>query len=278
MLDPIAPNRDVFILDARDLRSRKGWTRERITDWLREKYGDAFNYSSRTVAHWYDDLPSSKPAPFDISSAERSDAPFLARLDLLKRELFKQGGLTDSESQAALTVRPYFHDSADDEPGLFAQLAVVDAHTRGSISKSLIDEIQQFLAYAPWTARGRTAFNRGVIEGWLRLPYFPMLTESTESTHSSFEPSPHIRNTCIELGLPAVRWFDRVDGVFRHEFLEYRDATQPIDKSITSDRWQEVTESIVVDTDWRMYIVKRRSGEWKPNDMTAGSVREEGLK
>ena len=275
MLEPTRPDRDLFISDARDLRSRQGWTRERITSWLREKYGDAFNYSSRTVAHWYGDLPSSKPVSFDISSAKREDAPFLARLDLLKRELFRQGGLTDSESHSALTVRPYISDSTGDEPGLFAQLAVVDAYTRGAASPTLMNDIKQFLVYAPWTTHGRTAFSRGVSEGWLRQPYIPMLTESAGPDASSFESSSYITDACLELGLPAVTWFDRGQGIFRYKVLEYHDQAQPNHESITSDNWQVAVETIASKSDWQLYIVKRRAGDWKPNDMTAGSISED---
>ena len=246
------PSREFFENLVRDLRGDQGWGREKITSHLRGVYGDdVFIWSPKTVEKMYEGVtkgPRAKLASFDHKCFAGAELPYLMKLDLLKRSMFREAALTGIEAETA-TRLSHFFNSPDGHPvDLYPQFAIIDAYARSSEAGKPRQHLNSLLAYQPWNLENTALYSRALEQGWVQIPYIPMLTESTDGDYRLFTPRKHVIGAYAHLRIPKLTFYSKVENNFIYADLNVSG--------------EQSFEDLAVDCKWRELVDKCMSGEF----------------
>lgn len=247
---------------ARHLRRTEGIGQDRIHARLLEEYGDAFKHSIRAVGYWIEGVPKGPGAEYDFSGVQPVDAPYLRRLDLLKRNMFHSQGLTVIEAKTAKELRYFFDNPEGDPVDLFPQLAIIDAYVRTAAAGISNYYLEALLTFQPWDPSGTAHYWRGLEKGFVRLPYIPMLTDFTNRDPRYFLPLAYMVGAYAHLRIPAVSFYSQTEKRIRSSWLNvehYSGITTPSPNGIEPFRWEDLT----VFCNWRELIAASREGDPK---------------
>ena len=279
-----ALSKEFFIGQARYLRMTKGWGRDRIWNYLDKGWGgEGFDYAVRTVANWYKGIEPSKSLPFDPETYAAEDAPYLARLDLLKRSLYHPERLTVAEAEVAVRLKHFFNSPEGESVDLFPQLAVIDAYNRTTIADLSLDALNDMLAYQPWNSDGEGIYRYALEKHLAEVPYIPLLTESTNVARESFEPAGYIVGAFAQLRIPMVTYYDKTAGRFRVSFLSVESVNNPwnpvdgagdVEKDEFGARLYKTLGEYASQCNWRVLIAGSLAGVFKPVTVYTVSIEE----
>jgi len=256
-----------FVREAQQLKKERGWGAPRIHKELIKRHEkNGFYQSQKTVGKWIKDV-SRKSTPespdYDHTDAPSSDAPYLYRLDLLKRNFFQSGGLSVIEAETAMELRHFFDNPNGHIVDLFPQLAIIDAYARTSTAGMTLQHLDSLLGFQPWDPSGTEFYLQGLQQGWIRLPYIPMLTESTDSDPISFIPLAYQAGAYAHLRIPAVSYFSRTENRIRIPLLNIERMTDgPI--RVEGGAKPFSFEELAKFCNWRQIIADCMTGDIKP--------------
>jgi hypothetical protein len=246
------PSREFFENLVRDLRSDQGWGREKITSHLQGKYGvHAFPWSSKTVEKMYEGVskgPRPNLASFDFKCFAGAELPYLMKLDLLKRSMFREAALTRVEAATAARLSHFFNSPNGYPVDLYPQLAIIDAYARSSEAGKPRQHLNSLLAYQPWDLDNTALYTRALDKGWVQLPYIPMLTESTEGDYRLFTPRKHVIGAYAHLRIPKLTYYSKVEAEFINAALNIAGV--------------QTYEDLAVDCDWKDLVERCMNGEF----------------
>lgn len=245
--------RDDFVAEARRLRLTTDLGVDTIHKRLKSKFGEAFTYAKRMVGYWIADLPKG-PAkeylPYTMDEFPSADIPYLIKLDYLKKSLFDSARLTISEAEVAVKLRGFF-SGPESHLDLFAQLGLVDAYARAVQAGGSLTELESLLAFQPWTRDGRKSYTKGLEDGWIQLPFIPLLTQVVESVDDQINALDVFVGAYAQLGIPFMMFYIKPRGYFWVErlyplasatsfVLGTDDYDQLLDKSSELCNWREM--------------------------------------
>jgi len=235
---------------ARKRRIETGDGSKKIWDFLTHDYGkNGFEASLKTVGNWIKGLPKG-PIPesaefiHGAKSISPVDAPYLMRLDVLKRNLFGSQGLTNAEANKAIELRFFFDNPDGHRIDLFPQLAIIDAYVRTEAAGMPLDHLDRLLTLQPWEHSGTAHYWRGLEEGLVLLPYIPMLTESFAGDPKNFVPLAYLAGAYAHLRIPVVSYYNNIENRNRSLWLNiehHSGKTKPSPSGIEPFQFEELT-------------------------------------
>jgi len=209
---------DFFKEVAVQIRVELGWGRERIKTFMDKKYGDlGFAYSDKTIEIWYKEVkkgPGRHSRVIDFHDFGWSNAPRLARIDLIKQAVTNGGRLTQIEAITAIRFAGYF-DIPNREPlDMYAQYAVVDAYSRRQQAGTETTDLDALLTYQPWNPLNTDLYRLSLETGKAPIPRISQLTEYVRTNR--FVPHTAIIAAYAQMRMPFLTMFYTADGHSGH--------------------------------------------------------------
>ena len=167
-----------------------------IYDRLLQKFGDKApgmpetdnrQNAIRIVRRWIDDAGvkyEGLDTPYESSEINAEVLSYVHRMGLVKRHILNQE-LTLREAKIAERVLVEFNNPHGDSVDLIAQFGVVYELAEREIYKDSTDDIEDFLAFAPWRSPEasdlyRTAHEKGLLSGYPTFQMFSPVATNEE--------------------------------------------------------------------------------------------------
>jgi hypothetical protein len=168
-----------------------------IYDRLLQKFGDKApgmpdtnnrQNAIRIVRRWIDDAGvkyEGLDTPYEPSEINAEALSYVHRMRLVKRHFLNARELTLREAQIAERVLLEFNDPYGNDVDLIAQYAVIYELAEREIYKDPTDDIEDFLAFAPWRSPEasdlyRTAYRKDLVSKYPTIQLFSPVATNEE--------------------------------------------------------------------------------------------------